>query len=314
MNGSPNVVWMCVTVGILLQLMYMVLPLQPWDWARFLGAAVLPCVLLASNDKSAVAPNDALMLYGIFTFAFALIFQKRILPSLGEGTILMWTTVLICVIIELYTWRSIWSYAGLAVGSCVLCLLIVPRALPYVLKIVVYAWFLMTVVAMGVLQFRQSDFALIALGRVHELDYRLALIDGMAGAYIGVHVTFLYELLPIPGKGEQWADFKIRWRNYLNLLASRIDDQRFSKSAAVGLVVGIVVVAYTNHALGVLPDRALANLLLVALPIVCIRLSFFRTRLNAASASFVPASTDSSDSAKLASGIGRARHSRKHRQ
>jgi hypothetical protein len=62
----------------------------------------------------------------------------------------------------------------------VILLLIVQHVLPYVLKVAVYAWFLLVVVVMGVLQFRSSDFSIMIAGGTNEFDYRFALIDGVS--------------------------------------------------------------------------------------------------------------------------------------
>jgi hypothetical protein len=318
MSGNSQIAWTCLFGGILLQLTYMVLPLQRWDWARYLGAAALPLFVIAkaSNDNVVTTPQDAIQLCGVFTLAFALIFQRRLLPRLGEGSLLMWTAVLLCVIVEMGVWNSTATYVGLGAGFVVIALLVVQRNLPYALKVAVYGWFLLAVVAMGVLQFRRSDYSLMMAGRADQLDYRFAFIDGMAGAYIGVHAAYLYELLPIPGKGEQWKDFKTRWEGYLDQVVLRFDNQRLSTAAALALIVGIALLAFANHAFGLLPDRTLANLVLLALPIAW-RAAFswwtasHATRQLAEDATTASATTVGSSPSE---GIGRARHSKKHRQ
>jgi hypothetical protein len=315
MNGDLNLVWVCLIGGMLLQLTYMILPLERWDWARYLGAAALPLIQIAWMNNNR-APSDAqgLLLCGVFTFMFALIFQQRLLPRLGEGLILMWTAVLLCVIVELGAWHSAATYLGLCMGTVVLLLLIMPITLSYVLKLAIYALFLVAVVAMGALQFRGSDFSLVAAGRTDEIDFRFALIDGVAAAYIGVHVVFLYELLPIPGKGERWDKFKARWKGYLNLIVSRFDVQRLDTRAAVGLVMGVALLAYVNHELGFMPDRSLAYLVLFGVPIAWRAvLSRIERQPHDSLAAATPNQPVPAESARP-EGIGRLRHSRKHRQ
>src|SRR5579862_1846539 len=136
MSGNPNLAWTCLTLGMLLQLSYMILPLQRWDWARYLGAAA--CALMWRIRFGNADPLDSLALCGVFTCAFAFIFQRRLLPILREGTILLWTTVLICVVIEALGWHSITTYICLLLASSVIVILIIPQALPYGLKVGVY--------------------------------------------------------------------------------------------------------------------------------------------------------------------------------
>jgi hypothetical protein len=267
MSGNPDVVWLCLLAGMLLQLTYMVLPFEPRDWARYLGAALVIGLTLAfSYEKShAIKPAEGLFFCGLFAFVFAFIFQARILPRLGEGLVLTWSLVLLYVLLELGVWRAATPY--IVAGSVAAALaLMALRDLRYLLKLAVYAWFLVTIVALGILQFRGSDFSLIMAGKTGQVEYGFAFIDGMAGAYIAVHATFLYELLPIPERGEGWDDFTTRWLGYLDMVAKRVDGQRLSTYAALGLIGGIVLLTGLNHVFDLLPARTLANLLLVGLP------------------------------------------------
>lgn len=316
MSGNPSILWLALVLGMLLQLTYMILPFQRWDWARFLAAALLPLLILAKgdNDHTPVNASDGLLLCGMFTFAFAIAFQSRLLPRLAEGAILMWTAVLLCVVIELGAWHSAAAYLALGAGVTVLALLIAQHTLAYILKLAVYAWFLLAVVMMGVLQFHSADFSLIADGGARYLDYRLAVIDGAAGAYIGVHAAFLLEMLPIPTKGESLTECKKRWTGYLAQVASRLDDQRLTARMAVLLVLGIAMLAYVNHEVGLLPDRTLLNLVLFGLPIVWRAASYVHQQRAGTPAPVAPAMPPMAANPNARAGIGRAGHSRKHRQ
>ncbi len=300
-----------------LQLSYMVLPFQRWDWARYLGSAAIPLIVLVQTDtdNKVVSGEDGLLLCGLFTFMFAMLFQERLLPRLGEGAILMWSAILLWVTVEVGAWESSATYVCLGIGAIVLLLLMAPRALPYLLKLGIYAWFLLAVVAIGVLQFAGSDLSLISAGKANALDYRFALIDGMAGAYIGVHAVYLYELLPIPRKGEQWGGFKKRWTGYLNLVVSRFDDQQLEPRAATGIVIGIALLAYGNHAVGLMPARTLCNLILFGLPLAWgVAAARWSHRLMIPPSVVSPSPTSAKGQSQSRKKIGRARHSRKHRQ
>ena len=268
MSGDPNIVWICLIAGILLQLAYMARPFEQWDGLRFLGSLLLPTVMLSHRilHSELPTPDEGLFACGAFVMMFAFLFEGRLLPTLREGVILMWTLVFVYVLLEAGVWRPAMPYlVGLA-GAAILAMLLMPR-LSYVPKIGMYAWFLFTIVFVGVLQFRRSDFSLMIAGRSNEVDYRAAFIDGMAGAYIAVHATFLYDLLPIPGKGEAWQDFQKRWLTYLDLVVSRVDNQRLRIPTAVSLIAGVVGLVTANHFIRFMAPRTLANLILVALPI-----------------------------------------------
>lgn len=49
-----------MVAGMLLQLTYRVMPLQRWDWARYLGAGALPlfAIAKASNDNIVTTEHD----------------------------------------------------------------------------------------------------------------------------------------------------------------------------------------------------------------------------------------------------------------
>jgi len=317
MTGDSNIVWLCLIGGMLLQLTFMIVPFQEWDWLRYLGAAVFPLFVVAksSNDHARITAFEGLLLCGVFTLVFALLFQSRLLPRLREGAILMWTALLLCVLFELGAWHPA-TYLLLGVGLLVLAVELAQRTLPYLGKLAVYAWFLVAVVVMGVLQFRGSDLSLIIAGGSNRLDCRFAAIDGAAGAFIGVHAAFLLEMLPIPGKGERWADFKVRWKGYLDQVVARCDDQRLDLGVALAVVFGIVLLVSTNHWLGLMPDRTFTNLVLIGLPVAWQTASLWRARRQpAVSVTPAPPTVSPADTEPgHRSGIGRARHSGKHRQ
>ncbi len=269
MSGNPHVVWLCLVLGMLLQLAYLVLPVDREDRTGLIIAALLGLALLgyAYSQKDPFEPVNGLLSCGMFTFGIALGFQNKLLPRLGEGAILVWTVVFVAVLLELGGWRSPWTALGLVLGVTVIGLnVLLPRP-PFALKVLIYGWFLLTVVGIGVLQFRGTDLALILDGRADQVNYLFAFIDGMAGTYIGVHAAFLFELLPIPGKNEAWQHFKVRWRRFLEQVVSRFDAQRLSTLVALGLAGALAVLLGANHLLGQVPDRLLAYLVLVGLPI-----------------------------------------------
>jgi hypothetical protein len=315
-----KVVWACLVGGMLLQLTHMILPLRRWDWARYLGSAALPLFAIGKSHQPhpLAHPDDALFFCGMFTLGFAFFFQDRLLPRLGEGVILMWTTVLLCLIAELAAWHSPAAYAVLTIGMVVLGLLIPVRTLSKLLKILVYGWFLLAVVILGVLQFHRSDLSLISAGRADQLDYTFAVIDGMAGAYIGVHAAFLFELLPLPNRGEKWQECKNRWHGYLDTLVSRFDDQQLDTRVALTIVLGIVVLAFTNHQMGLMPDSTLANLVLILLPVLWRAVGVWRMGPEPEPTDALPDTAPEPprtyEDPGSRDGIGRGRHSRKHRR
>jgi hypothetical protein len=128
--------------------------------------------------------------------------------------------------------------------------------------------------------------------------------------YIGVHAAFLYELLPIPGKGERWTDFKTRWHGYLDEVVSRFENQSLDIAVALALAVGITLVALANHFVELMPDRTLAYLVLFALPIGWRAVSFWRMRLHP-DERVAPTASGTTVDATTAGEVGRARLSRK---
>jgi hypothetical protein len=270
MSGNPQVVWLCLVGGMLLQLAYLILPLERGDRPGLVVAGLLGVALFVYTQTQGhpFNPIEGLIACGVFTFGIALGFQNKLLPRLSEGSILTWTVVFMAVLAGAGLGHSLWVYLGLLTGLLVILLTFFLPAPPFGLRVLVYGWFLLTVVGLGILQFRGADFALIIDGRADQVNYLFALVDGMAGAFIGVHAAFLFELLPIPGKTEEWHHFKLRWHQFLERVVSRLDAQRLSTPLALGLVCGLAGLLGANHALGLLPDRFLAYLVLVGLPIV----------------------------------------------
>jgi hypothetical protein len=50
-------------------------------------------------------------------------------------------------------------------------------------------------------------------------------VAGMAFLYLAVNMAYLFELIPIPGKHQSWADRMIEWHKLTGLMTERFEDE-----------------------------------------------------------------------------------------
>jgi SEC-C motif len=127
-----------------------------------------------------------------------------------------------------------------------------------------YAWFLCTVVSLGVIQFPFHHLS-IFLSRqeipwVTPLD---CIVAGMAFLYLAVNMAYLYELIPIPEKNQSWQDRMKQWHELTNLMTRRVEADQPTHMQSLLLLVGVggaLLLIYFFHWL---PSGLAINILIV---------------------------------------------------
>jgi hypothetical protein len=213
-----------------------------WSWSKLAGCAGLGLAgMIPGKHEHVYRPLlHVLMSFSFFSVAFAFIFKKDILPVLSEAVLLSYTLVF---------WFAFYSfyYQGGPLHTALLIVLLVPTAatlyiaflktrLTFVLKLVLYTWFLIIVVCLGLFQFPFSQLTLFFKERqvpwVTPVDSAAA---GMAFLFLLANATYVFYLIPIPGKNESWEERMRHWHQFTDLMTQRFADSQvtFAQAAVV---------------------------------------------------------------------------------
>ena len=178
---------------------------------------------------------------------------------------------------SLIFWFAFFSYfyQGTALHNVLLSILLLPSAatifisflrpqLNFFWKLYLYAWFLCTVISLGLIQFPYRHLA-IFLAR-QEMPWLTPLdcfVAGMAFLYLAVNIAYLYELIPIPGRNQSWKDRMKKWHELTDLMTQRVADDQPSHMQTLLLLVGQGGALLLIYRYRLLPSGLLINLLVV---------------------------------------------------
>jgi hypothetical protein len=222
------VLWFALGVG----LQALLLIRGDWNWGRLaLCVAFGVLGMLPGKHEHDYKPFlHILMSLGFFAFMFALRFKADLLPVISEKVLLSYSLIL---------WFAFFSYFynGTAWSNALAALLLVPSAatvfialqrpsLNFAWKLSLYTWFLCIVVSLGLFQFPFQHLSIFLSPEkspwLNPLD---CVVAGMAFLYLAVNMAYLFELIPIPGKHQSWADRMIEWHKLTGLMTERFEDE-----------------------------------------------------------------------------------------
>jgi hypothetical protein len=224
-----------------------------------------------TDDKGKSDPDDAHLAFAYIAYAavFGALFRKDILPVVSEKLLLVLT------VLFWYGFAATF-YRGTIAQIIMMSVALVPSALTvhvaltrpplnFWLKLFLYTWFLMIVVALGLFQFPYGNLRIFTEHRVPWMSAADALATGMALVYLVVNAMYLYLLIPIPGKTQSFGDRMKQWHELTDLMTQRCTEDEPTHAQAL-LTVGIIgALAFVNYAFHLIP----ASLFISGTLIVC---------------------------------------------
>ena len=242
-----------------------------WNWGRLAMCVGFGAVGMVPGKHEHIYEPFLHILFsmGFFAFMFALRFKNDLLPVVSEKVLLSYSLIF---------WFAFFSYfyKGTAWSNALAALLLIPTAatvfiavqrptLSFVWKLSLYTWFLTVVVSLGLFQFPFQHLAIFLSPEkspwLNPLD---CVVAGMAFLYLAVNMAYLFELIPIPGKNQSWADRMMQWHKLTGLMTERFEDQPMHRLGMLLILAqGIaLLVIYFFHWV----SAALAINLFVVLP------------------------------------------------
>lgn len=209
----------------------------------------------------------------VFSGVFGIFFRKEILPVLNEGTLLVLSIALWYVFFAYYP-----SFTGTT--TLLICLILIPMTMGTLLLaftnyvvgpeliVVLYTWFLVMVVSLGLAQFPIWSLSLFfnRLGP-SPLGFLDVLLTGMVSAYIVINATYILALVPIPWHRRQ--DFTERWREvrvHAKILIQKYSDHQLEPRESLLIILILGGLLFTNSFLKLIPDHLAVNTLIVIVP------------------------------------------------
>jgi hypothetical protein len=264
-----SVLWFAL--GVVVQALLVIRIDRTWstlDWGLLALCVVLSASgMLPSKHEVYVPLNNVLSCIGIFGFTLALVFERRILPVINEQIALSYTLVFWYAIFVNFQSLGLpdWLlYASSVPTSATLIIAFTQPALNLFWKASMYAWFMVLLLSLGLIQF--SFGRLLIFTSPNDAPWLTPIecvSTGMAFLYLCINATFVFELIPIPGKTQSWKDRMREWHDLTNLMAHRFDDGA-SPAVVAGMIVavegGVLVLNFIYH---FIPDGLLINLFVV---------------------------------------------------
>jgi hypothetical protein len=244
------VLWFGLGVG----LQVLLLIRGDWNWGKLaVCIAVGAAGMLPGKHEHQYQPYvHVLFALGLFAFFFAIWFKNDLLPVISEKVLLSYSSIF---------WFAFFSYfyKTTVFNNLLLVALLLPSAativvavlspkLNFVWKLCLYTWFLSIVVSIGLLQFPFRHLAIFlspqASPWLTPLD---CIVAGMAFLYLAVNIAYLYELIPIPGKHQSWADRMKEWHALTDLMTQRFEDEPMHRTGMLllaGQGVALLVIYF----------------------------------------------------------------------
>jgi len=246
-----------------------------WNWWKLAGCAgfALAGLIPGKHERVYQPLLHVLMVFSFFSVTFAFIFKRDILPLISEAVLLSYTLVFWFAFFAYY-------YHGDPLQICLMIALLVPTVatlfiafrktkLGFALKLILYTWFLVITVCLGLLQFPFSQLSLFFADRqvpwASPLDSAAA---GMAFMFLAANATYVFYLIPIPDKNESFEERMRHWHEFTDLMTQRFADAQLTfkqASAVLGLEGGALL---ANALYKWLPPGLLINAAIVLPPML----------------------------------------------
>ncbi len=185
------------------------------------------------------------MILPMFTMFFSLFFRDRLLPVISEQALLIWNILLVYALTLQFGFHNQWLLFAVIPSIATVALGFIPYPLHFGFKVIFYVWFLVMIVALGLLQFRFGDFAFFFTSVPSSVTPNIsAFMSGAAFLSFGINAFYLFRLIPIPSKHQSVESRMKEWHEDVHLMASRFsDDQLRCRSTVFILLLGALLTA-----------------------------------------------------------------------
>jgi hypothetical protein len=211
-----------------------------------------------------------LITYVAWCILFAVLFRNQVAVKINEFALLAWT---------LLFWYVV-AVAGIAIlHPALLLTFLFLTALtlitsfftvrPHIiLRAVLYVWYLIMIVVLGILQFTQLPFsplAAFALDGAPKLPAPFYMfMAGLIFCYIAIHLMYIVALVPVPYKQGQSVRERLREiKEHIGFMIERYSTRQFHPAALLGLLLIVGGFLAVNYRYGLVSDGLLMGIAIV---------------------------------------------------
>jgi hypothetical protein len=254
--------------GVLVQAILLIR--NDFDWLKFAGCIGVGLfgMMPGKHEYNYEPLIHIFFCFCLFAFTFAMAFKNDILPVVSEKILLSYSLIF---------WFSFFSffYKDAFIHKSLFFLFLIPSLATVFIafiksklnfwgKLFFYSWFLSIVISLVLFRFSFSHLS-IFFDKHHTpwIGSVDCVLTGMAFLYLVVNATYIWELIPIPGKNQSMASRMKEWHELTDLMTQRCDDQQPTHLQTILILVlqgGGLFINYQYH---LVPAGLLINVLLL---------------------------------------------------
>jgi hypothetical protein len=244
-----------------------------WKWKKLIFPFLVFFTLLVSIYFTKEKNTDLLsyIIFPFFMFAVALAItrKKDILPIITEKILLSYSLTFWFVFFsKFYKAPNFLFFLLLTPSIATILINFINSKLNFWKRIFFYYWFLLIIVFIGLNNFSYEYLNIFFnntnLNFYSPINY---ILTGMAFLYLGVNVTYVFALIPLPGKHQSWADRMKEWHELTDVMTKRWSDIQSTPKQALLIIFFQGGGLFLNYHYHFLSERLVLNLL-VLLPAV----------------------------------------------
>jgi hypothetical protein len=255
--------------GFVLEALYLVRRNPKWSQLTSLaGFAVVagPVIYLVRGGDPAI---HAAVWLGLLGLVVAMAYQDQILPVVSDKLLLGFTLIfwygLATGFYRGTSTQRLLLYASALPSAASLYVAVMRPPLGFWSKLALYAWYLVIVVSLGLLQFPFGNLAIFggrSPGWLGPID---AFTTGLVAMYLLASAFYLYLLIPVPGRSQSFSDRMEEWHEFTQLMTRRCSDE---DGPADGQAFAILAVLggclLLNYVFALLPSPLVISLAIIA--------------------------------------------------
>jgi len=248
-------------------------------WAKFERSDIWKFICCLAVAMIALAPGKNEVFYDpfwhfflvalFFVIAYAFVFKTKILERIDGELLILWDLVLGYLIIERFGWTNIVILLILALSTGLVILNgFIRLDKKFAWRAFFYVLFLCIIVTISACLFQFDRLSLFFdYGNGQVVLFMDMFFTGMAFLYMIANIWYLLELLPLPGKYQNFQQRMTQVKDDIAILASEYDSDNVRKTRVALTIIFTVILFSINYHYHLINDTFLISIIISSMPI-----------------------------------------------